>query len=97
MISAMAQLTGSDLLQTGADTLHTLHLLALRGNHVLLGRARLTEDVTVAAEEDVITLVVQRYDLTTLKFGLGREHGVHRLGGEDTERGLEAVEEKLGL
>lgn len=51
----------------------------------------------MATEEDVITLVVQRYDLATLKLGLGREHGVHRLGGEDTERGLEAVEEKLGL
>ena len=51
----------------------------------------------MAAEEDIITLVVQRDDLAALKLGLGRKHGVHRLGGEDTERGLETVEKELGL
>lgn len=48
-------------------------------------------------EKDVVSLVVQCHDLPTRQLGLGREQRVHGLGGQQTQRCLEAVEEELRL
>lgn len=50
----------------------------------------------MAADEDVVALVVQRDDLPSSQFGLVGEEGAHEVGGQEAEGGGEVVEDEFG-
>lgn len=51
----------------------------------------------MAAHKDVITLIMKSKNLTALKFREWREEILEKLGGKDTERSLEVIENELWI
>jgi len=87
--------TRAYFLEGGSDTFGALELLAIGADDWAFSLALLAEDVSVAPEEDEITLVVERDYLSTLQLGVGRIQGAEEMSGEETQGSGKVVEDEF--
>lgn len=83
----------SQFLQSRPYSLHALHFLPIRPNHILLRLSLLAKDIPMPSQKDVIPLVMQRHNLPALQLRLRRKHRAEEMCSEEAEWRAEVVQD----
>ena len=77
--------------------LYSFYRLVVWTHDALFARPLVAENITMTAQEDIISLIVQSHGSPSLELGLSWEHAFEQMCCQHSERGSEVVEDKFGV
>lgn len=87
----------AQLLQAGSYAFNPFNLLPVRANHTLFSLPLFAKNIPMSPQKDVIPLIMQRHDLSTLEIGLRWEDCPEKVRGQKAERRAKIVEDQFRM